>query len=157
MAAWRITAWTLIGVALAAAPAEPFFPTEMKRLFPNENAWAKSCGAVRELYGPGELTAYRIYIYPRAVDAGHVSRDVRGNLYAGPDAASWLFFVDEAPPANWGHPCRLVFVTTKTYDVWPQVCSFPPADVEDFIEITETVLDFLDGGYGPGNGEGGDG
>lgn len=27
-----------------------------------------------------------------------------------PDTETWLFFVDECPLANWGHPCQYIFV-----------------------------------------------
>lgn len=27
-----------------------------------------------------------------------------------PDTETWLFFVDECPQANWGHPCQYIFV-----------------------------------------------
>jgi hypothetical protein len=34
--------------------------------------------------------------------------------YPNPFQESWFFLIDDYPNANWGHPCRYVWVDTQT-------------------------------------------
>jgi hypothetical protein len=110
-------------------------PSDGHRLFPDES-WANACDAIRRLYTPEELRGYRIYVFPEIVGPGFVVEEINGGRLRGPDAESRLFFVDEAPPANWGHPCRLVFITTDAGEVIDYECRFPPANVAEFRDVT---------------------
>lgn len=42
---------------------------------------------------------------------------------------AWFFFVDDMPDANWEHPCRYVFVDTRTHRHVIIKASTPPDDV----------------------------
>ncbi len=52
-----------------------------------------------------------IYVIPKIISSGdtifvseHEQKFYQFNF------DSWFFFIDDAPPANWAHPCRYVFV-----------------------------------------------
>jgi len=53
-----------------------------------------------------------------------------------PDFDSWFFFLDEMPLANWGHPCKYVFVNIKDGTVELKMQQFPP-DLENFDILIE--------------------
>lgn len=44
----------------------------------------------------------------------------------GPKQASWFFFLDDNPYANWQHPCRYVFVGVETGELQLVKGSTPP-------------------------------
>ncbi len=111
-------------------------------LFPDD-AWEKSCNAIKQLYDPAELREYRIYVLPETVGGGYVVEVPYAEPLRGPDAESWLFFVDESPPANWGHPCRLVFITTASFDITVYEGQFPAANVDEFRDVTKGALALL--------------
>ncbi len=52
------------------------------------------------------------WITPRALDPSHVARDPDPAVadMPFPSPRSWLVLIDDHPKANWGHPCRWVFV-----------------------------------------------
>jgi hypothetical protein len=133
-----IVVLTLIMAGSSFAPP----PSYISSLFPGDG-WEKSCHAVKQLYDPAELRDYRIYVFPKIVGPGFVVEEVYGEPRKGPDAESRLFFVDEAPPADWGHPCRLVFITTASYDVTEYECRFPPANFDEFRDVTKEALALL--------------
>jgi len=39
--------------------------------------------------------------------------DFMGESMTSPEWDSWFFLIDLQPDANWGHPCKYVFVNTK--------------------------------------------
>lgn len=47
------------------------------------------------------------------------------NYQISPYLENWVFFVDDAPPANWAHPCRWIFFDAQNgayiviHDNWP--------------------------------------
>ncbi len=131
-------ALTLIMAGSSSAPP----PSDIHRLFPDD-AWGRSCRAVQQLFDPEKLREYRIYVFPKVVGGGYIVEELYGETLRGPDAESWLFFVDEAPPADWGHPCRVVFVTTDAYEVTEYACQFPPANFDEFWDVTKEALAFL--------------
>lgn len=132
-------------IALTFIMTGPSFappPSDISSLFPDD-AWEKSCDAIKQLYDPAELREYRIYVLPETVGGGYVVEVPYAEPLSGPDVESWLFFVDEIPPANWGHPCRVVFVTTDAYDKVQYECQFPPENFGEFLDVTKKVLDLL--------------
>lgn len=131
---------TLTIIMAGSSHAPP--PSYLTSLFPDD-AWERCCDAVKRLYEPAALRGYRIYVFPEIVAAGFVVRETYGGELPGPDAESWLFFVDEVPPANWGHPCRVIFVTTATCELVDYKCQFPPANVDEFRDVTEEARALL--------------
>jgi len=132
-------AFTFVMTGSSFAPPPPSY---ISSLFPDD-AWEKSRNAVKQLYDPAELREYRIYIFPEIVGPRYVVRELHGEPLEGPDAKSWLFFVDEVPPADWGHPCRVVFITTDTCELTDYECRFPPANVDEFRDVTKEALALL--------------
>lgn len=56
-----------------------------------------------------------------------------------PYDASWLFFVDEAPLANWTHDCKYIFVNDKnTYEVISEVN--PPKAYDNFNLLSKVEI-----------------
>ena len=127
-------------VMTASSHAPP--PSNLSSLFPGDG-WEKCCAAVKQLYEPAALREYRIYVLPEIVGPSYAAQELHGEPLEGPDAESWLFFVDEVPPANWGHPCRLVFITTDSYEITEHECQFPPANVDEFRDVTKEALALL--------------
>jgi hypothetical protein len=128
---------------VAAVPSFAPPPSDLCPPFGTEEAWEKSCEALGQLFDARKLREYRIYVLPETVAGGYVVKVPYAKPLSGPDAESWLFFVDEIPPANWGHPCRLVFVTTDAYETAQYECQFPPDNFGEFLDVTEKVLAFL--------------
>ncbi len=134
--------WALIVPAPSFAPP----PSDLRPPFGTVEAWEKSCEALAQLFDARKLRDYRIYVLSETAAAGYVVEVPYGEPLRGPDAESWLFFVDEMPPANWGHPCRLVFVTTDAYETVQYECQFPPANVDEFRDVTGEVRALFGGG-----------
>ncbi len=47
-----------------------------------------------------------------------------------PAYTSWLFFIDDAPMANWGHQCRYVYVNVVDGEYEIHQNSWPPKSLE---------------------------
>ena len=107
----------LTGIALAcllrsagADAALRVFPTG---LAPRDAADVADAGRIAEsLARENRAGAFELWGLPTLFRAG------RGTLttwsrqeIAPPWPACWVFFIDDAPSANWSHPCRYVFVT----------------------------------------------
>lgn len=134
------TVTTLTLIMAGSSYATP--PSYLSSLFPTDG-WEKCCAAVKQLYEPAALREYRIYVFPEIVGPGFVVEEIHGGPLKGPDAESWLFFVDETPPADWGHPCRVVFIATDTYELTDYRCLFPPANFDQFRDVTKEALALL--------------
>ncbi|MCK4520766.1 hypothetical protein KAT95_02760 [Candidatus Parcubacteria bacterium] len=50
-----------------------------------------------------------VYVGPKPVKAGTTIESWHSSIEL-PQKEGWFFFVDDAPWANWAHPCRYVFV-----------------------------------------------
>ena len=137
-----ITAMIALTFVMTGSSYAPPPPSYISSSFPDD-AWEKSRNAVKQLYDPAELREYRIYIFPEIVGPGFIVEEIHGGPLKGPDAESWLFFVDEVPPADWGHPCRLVFITTDTCELTDYECRFPPANFDEFRDVTKEAPAFL--------------
>lgn len=55
------------------------------------------------------LDSIDIYISKQPLPANSNIETVVGTINS-PETVSWLFFVDEMPKQNWGHPCQYIFV-----------------------------------------------
>ncbi len=73
----------------------------------------------------------------------------RGREVAAPWNTYWVFFSDDAPLANWAHPCRYIFVAADLSSVAVQYALTPlevlPADVNDTDAgaVLETLIPFV--------------
>jgi predicted amidohydrolase len=67
---------------------------------------------LRELF-PGGTAGHSLYILPERLDAGSQILDWNAVVHEV-TAPSWFVFIDDAPEANWEHPCRYVFVDAVT-------------------------------------------
>jgi hypothetical protein len=79
------------------------------------------------LHGVSPGTSFRIT--PRPLDPSHVARDVDADVadLPFPFPRTWLVLIDDHPKANWGHPCRWVFVSDDLrHHTTPQLKEFPP-------------------------------
>ncbi|CAM1363455.1 conserved exported hypothetical protein [Tenacibaculum litopenaei] len=67
----------------------------------------------------------------------------------GPKQASWFFFLDDNPYANWQHPCRYVFVGVETGELQLVKGSTPPDWIHEMkvlrkkTKTPERVLKFI--------------
>lgn len=48
---------------------------------------------------------------------------------------AWFYFIDDAPKANWEHPCRYVFVETKTHAHVIMKAMTPPKDFAAMVAL----------------------
>ena len=59
------------------------------------------------------LNEVSISVYNEVLPPKTELKRMGGELLVSPAAESWMFFVDEIPLANWGHPCRYIFVDAR--------------------------------------------
>jgi nitrous oxide reductase accessory protein NosL len=50
-------------------------------------------------------------------------------------ASSWVFFIDDAPQANWEHPCRYAFIDESTGKYMVVEAGSPPDDMNLFMKL----------------------
>ena len=86
----------------------------------------------------GDTTGKKIYGLEAAAAPGAVVQGWRKAVTL-PDAAGWVFFVDDMPEANWEHPARIIFVRAdngerETFDV-----TTPPKDFDKYREFGSYV------------------
>jgi hypothetical protein len=139
MGAKPVYAATVTLAFIMAGPSHASPPSDLSSLFPGDG-WEKCRAAVSKLYDPAALRGYRIYVFPKTVAPAFVAEEMYGGPLPGPAAESWLFFVDEVPAANWGHPCRVIFITTGTCKLTAYECLFPPTNFDEFRDVTKEAL-----------------
>lgn len=68
-----------------------------------------------------------IYVYPEVLPPNSEIERIVDDPLASPEVESWMFFVDEIPVyADWGHPCRYIFVDSHSHvlvvkdDIFPK-------------------------------------
>jgi len=79
----------------------------------------------------------RIYVYPDKFQGSVTSENAKGRIDMG-EGSGWLFFIDDAPQANWEHACRFVLVN-ETGDIIVKQATLPPTDLHLFRELTTPV------------------
>ena len=57
-----------------------------------------------------------------------------------PSYDSYVFFIDEYPYKNWGHPCRFLFVDCSSGIVSTMTASFPPNDIFEWEVIKNEIV-----------------
>lgn len=117
-------------------PADDFFSVNIP-----SSLWWDSWMAVKELLDLEKLPQYRIYILPEIVDEDYAIQELYGEELECPEGKCWIFFIDEMPPANWSHPCQILFVSISTDEVVQHKCQFPPEKFKEFQDITDKVID----------------
>jgi len=58
-------------------------------------------------------------------------------VYKSPSFDGWFFFIDDHPWANWGHPCRYVFVNITTGEYQIISASMPPDNIHQMKRLTK--------------------
>ena len=114
------------------APGDMFFNAEEFKLS-NDDAYNR---VVTELFR-GEVGEREIYNSPGPVRAGAMVEDVMGNKFAAPETDSWVYFVDEVPAANWGHPAKIIYVDAMNGEPSEMDCQFPLKMLPAFNGVTE--------------------
>ncbi|MGD8717724.1 MAG: C13 family peptidase [Candidatus Zixiibacteriota bacterium] len=85
----------------------------------------------------GDVGKREIYSSPAPLKAGTPMMDITGRELEPPPVDSWVYFVDEMPAANWGHPARLVYVDARRGETASIDCNFPPKMLPAFKGKTE--------------------
>ncbi len=76
-----------------------------------QQAWER---VKKNLFAAGEIKA-AVYVSRTPLAGGSEIRSwIRTFKVPQEMAGAWFFFIDDAPQANWEHPCRYVFVDTAT-------------------------------------------
>ena len=70
------------------------------------------------------LNEIDIYVTPDMLPA-NTRVTTMSEEFTSPNCKSWLFFVDEMPMENWGHPCKYIFVDTSGKMVVHKGTQFP--------------------------------
>ncbi len=79
----------------------------------------------------------RIYVQPNQI-SNSISVDNKMEKFTLSGGPGWLFFVDNLPQANWGHPCLFLLVTESGQIVSRQA-TFPPINLSAYTELTEPI------------------
>ena len=84
----------------------------------------------------GDTISVVIYAIPEIIqkmDSIIVSND--SDRFYQFDFDTWFFFIDDAPPANWAHDCRYIFVNPKTSEHYLYEENYFPICYEDLIIV----------------------
>ena len=74
--------------------------------------WAAVARQAIDALPPADLAGATLYLDRRAIAAGE--RVAVGRDAVTVDRASAMAFLDRAPEANWGHPCRYLLIDLAT-------------------------------------------
>ncbi|HUV86726.1 MAG TPA: C13 family peptidase [bacterium] len=85
----------------------------------------------------GDIGEREVYNSPGPVRAGTVIEDVMGHKFDAPKVDSWVYFVDDVPGADWGHPAKLVYADAMKGAPSVIDCHFPPKMLPAFGGITK--------------------
>jgi len=71
-----------------------------------------------------------VYASKEPVTGGSVVNSWK-STYSVPDeyGRAWFFFIDDAPGANWEHPCRYIFMDISTKDFIVINSATPPKEI----------------------------
>lgn len=123
-------------VAQEEPAAEDIFLEAERYKFSNDDAYN---GMVTEVF-KGDIGEREVYNSPAPVRAGTVVEDVMGNKFDAPATDAWVYFVDEVPAANWGHPAKIVYVDAMNGEPSAADCQFPLKMLPAFNGITEGAV-----------------
>ena len=79
----------------------------------------------------GDTTVIDLYINP---NPGDTMVSGWSYTYVNPYPDGWFFFIDDAPPANWTHPCRYIFLSDERYYTVIQEMT-PPDNIDSLKQI----------------------
>lgn len=98
-----------------------FVASSYSQAISQDEAWKK----VREKVIKDDLAKVEVFVSNRILEANSQMESF-GKEEKTPNYTSWFFFVDDAPKANWEHPCRYVFVNSISGEISIHNQSFPP-------------------------------
>ncbi len=116
-------------------PPDIFLKAERYKIS-NDDAYN---GMVTDVFN-GDIGEREVYNSPAPVRAGTPVEDVMGNMFAPPATDAWVYFVDEVPAANWGHPAKIVYVDAMNGEPSEADCQFPLKMLPAFNGITEGAV-----------------
>lgn len=96
----------------------------------------KALQIVMEEVLSGTLNGKIVYISKMPLKKGETIRAIRRTYQVDALVSSWAFFIDDAPQANWEHPCRYVFVDEDTGKYTVIEGTTPPYDMNIFMKIS---------------------
>jgi hypothetical protein len=84
------------------------------------------------------LAGKLVYVSRDPLPGGKFIAAWRAKIQVPPEfAQARFYFIDDAPKANWEHPCRYVFVDTKTQKHAVIKGSAPPDDMSLMVPLNE--------------------
>lgn len=128
--------WCAAAIAQEEPAAEDIFLEAERYKFSNDDAYN---GMVTEVF-QGDIGEREVYNSPAPVRAGTVVEDVMGNKFDAPATDAWVYFVDETPAANWGHPAKIVYVDAMNGEPSAADCQFPLKMLPAFNGVTEGAV-----------------
>jgi hypothetical protein len=84
----------------------------------------------------GKLNGKTVYISKMPLKKGETIKAITKTYQVDALASSWVFFIDDAPRANWEHPCRYVFVDEDTGNYTVIEGKTPPDNLNIFMKIS---------------------
>ena len=124
-------AWTLIvgfSAFLLVGLSNPKAQDQIHR----ERAWA----LVKKEVLHGEVKDKKVYISREPLQAGEGIKSWKEVYHVPRDFPSaWLVFIDDQPEANWEHPCRYVFVNSRSGKHQIIESQPPPTRIDRMIRI----------------------
>ncbi|MBQ9230193.1 MAG: hypothetical protein IJ190_03320 [Prevotella sp.] len=87
-----------------------------------------------------QLDNINVYVSKNTIQPNTIV-ETYGEEDKSPNYESWLFFIDDIPYGNWGHPCRYVYVNIVggNYEVHDN--SMPPKSLGNYITLVEMPLE----------------
>jgi hypothetical protein len=97
-----------------------------------EQAWT----VVKEKVLENQLEGKMVYVSPSPVKGGAVIKSMI-HEYRAPESmpSAWVVFIDDAPSANWEHPCRYVFVDSASGEHRVLGATSPPDDLDTYARV----------------------
>jgi len=98
-----------------------------------------------DVISPDSLLSKELYSkYDKLIDGDTIYIEYYMGSYVNPFNEAWAFFIDDAPPCMWAHPCRIVFFDANSGDYqiinedWPPYPFFD--DIYQFLEEWEWII-----------------
>lgn len=83
----------------------------------------------------GKLNGKTVYMSKMPLKKGETIQAMAKTYHVDEFVSSWVFFIDDAPQANWEHPCRYVFVDEGTGKYMVIEGTTPPDNMNMFMKI----------------------
>lgn len=95
---------------------------------------------ILQMYSDSIYDTYQIYRHNSIINTGENILSVFDTITIV-ENSSYVFFVDEAPYASWGHGCRYILVNTVSGDITSIHASMPP-DLDEYAIIRGTSIKY---------------